>query len=74
MLMRSTPRFLYALFVAIDANFHLKRRDVSSEDKDPGLGNGWSFFGEVKKYMAHLGVHWDQKQEVSAGDTLVRLA
>ncbi|KAJ7906822.1 hypothetical protein B0H13DRAFT_1880221 [Mycena leptocephala] len=55
--------FLYALFITIDTNFCLKRRDVSSEDKDPGLGNGWLFFGEVKKYMAYLGVHWDQKQE-----------
>ncbi|KAJ7213821.1 hypothetical protein B0H12DRAFT_1242227 [Mycena haematopus] len=36
-------RFLYALFVGIDANFRLKRKDVSSEEKDPGLGDGWAF-------------------------------
>ncbi|KAJ6486562.1 hypothetical protein C8R47DRAFT_979565, partial [Mycena vitilis] len=39
-------RFIHALFLAIDANFRLKRKDVSSEDKDPGLGNGWAFFCE----------------------------
>ncbi|KAJ7453515.1 hypothetical protein FB451DRAFT_1519932 [Mycena latifolia] len=57
--------FLYVLFLAIDANFRLKRKDVSSEEKDPGLANGWSFFGEVTAYMAHLDKHWDQKQERS---------
>jgi hypothetical protein len=50
--------------LAIDANFRMKRKDVSSEEKDPGLGDGWSFYGEVKKYMAHLEKNWDQKQEV----------
>ncbi|KAJ7282331.1 hypothetical protein C8J57DRAFT_1448037 [Mycena rebaudengoi] len=58
-------KFLYALFLAIDANFRMKRKDVSSEEKDPGLGDGWSFYGEVKKYMAHLEKNWDQKQERS---------
>lgn len=57
-------RYLYALFLAIDANFRLKRKNVSSEEKDPGLCTGWAFFGDVKKYMAHLDKHWDQKQEV----------
>ncbi|KAF7349139.1 hypothetical protein MVEN_01436100 [Mycena venus] len=57
--------YLYALFVGLDANFRLKRRDVSSEEKDPGLGTGWAFFGDVKKYMAHLDKHWDFKQERS---------
>jgi hypothetical protein len=58
-------RFLYALFVAIDANFRLKRKDVSTEEKDPGLGPGWAFFCEVKTYMAHVKKHWDQPQDVS---------
>jgi hypothetical protein len=51
--------------LAIDANFRLMRKDVSSEEKDPGLVRGWGFFGDVTKYMAHLEKHWDQKQEVS---------
>ncbi|KAJ7153131.1 hypothetical protein C8R43DRAFT_1126970 [Mycena crocata] len=40
-------KFLYALFLAMDANFRLKRKDVSSEDADPGLLRGWSSFTEV---------------------------
>ncbi|KAF7372487.1 hypothetical protein MVEN_00110400 [Mycena venus] len=57
--------YLYALFVALDANFCLKRRDVSSKEKDPGLGTGWALFGDIKKYMEHLDKHWDYKQERS---------
>ncbi|KAF7377339.1 hypothetical protein MSAN_00154900 [Mycena sanguinolenta] len=57
--------FLYALFLALDANFRLKRKDVSSEAKDPGLGNGWAFFCEVKAYMKHVRDNWNQKQERS---------
>ncbi|KAJ7209387.1 hypothetical protein B0H12DRAFT_1033950, partial [Mycena haematopus] len=58
-------QFLYGLFVGIDANFRLKRKDVSTEEKDPGLGNGWAFFCNVNKYMAHVKKHWKQKQERS---------
>ncbi|KAJ6448587.1 hypothetical protein C8R45DRAFT_1132896 [Mycena sanguinolenta] len=58
-------RFLYALFLALDANFRLKRKDVSSEEKDPGLGNGWAFYCEVKAYMSHVRLHWKDKQEKS---------
>jgi hypothetical protein len=57
-------RFLYALFLAMDANFRLKRKDVSSEEKDPGLGDGWSFYCSVEEYMAHVKKHWDTPQEV----------
>ncbi|KAJ7247834.1 hypothetical protein C8J57DRAFT_721276 [Mycena rebaudengoi] len=55
-------KFLYALFLA---NFRLKRKDVSSEVKDPGLGPGWAFFCEVGKYMQHVEKHWNMKQERS---------
>ncbi|KAJ7137354.1 hypothetical protein C8R43DRAFT_893689 [Mycena crocata] len=58
-------RFLYALFLAMDANFRLKRKDVSSEEADPGLGPGWAFFAQVTSYMQHLAEHWDQPQERS---------
>ncbi|KAF7346849.1 hypothetical protein MSAN_01824100 [Mycena sanguinolenta] len=58
-------RFLYALFLALDANFRLKRKDVSSEEKDPGLGNGWAFYCEVNAYMNHVRLHWNDKQERS---------
>ncbi|KAJ7438372.1 hypothetical protein B0H11DRAFT_1752825 [Mycena galericulata] len=58
-------QFLYALFLAIDANFRLKRKDVSTEEKDPGLGDGWSFYCEVVRYMEHVAKHWDKPQERS---------
>ncbi|KAJ7431719.1 hypothetical protein FB451DRAFT_1573587 [Mycena latifolia] len=58
-------RFLYALFLALDANFRMQRKDVSSETKDADLGNGLAFFGEVNAYMAHLAEHWDQPQPKS---------
>ena len=34
-------RYLYALFLALDANFRLKRKNVSSDEADPGLSKGW---------------------------------
>ncbi|KAJ7092128.1 hypothetical protein C8R43DRAFT_908179, partial [Mycena crocata] len=58
-------KFLYALFLALDANFQMQRKDVSSEKSDPDLGNGLAFFGEVNAYMGHLEQHWDQKQPKS---------
>ncbi|KAJ7093352.1 hypothetical protein B0H15DRAFT_947488 [Mycena belliarum] len=58
-------QFLYALFLAIDANFRLKRKDVSTEEKDPGLGKGWAFFCEVTKYMTHVKKFWKETQERS---------
>ncbi|KAF7373737.1 hypothetical protein MSAN_00584800 [Mycena sanguinolenta] len=58
-------RFLYALFLAIDANFRMKRKQVSSEDADPGLNNGAAFFSEVHTYMEHVREHWDFEQEKS---------
>lgn len=56
--------WLYALFLAIDANFRLKRKKVSSEERDPSLGGGWSFFVEETAYKEHLAEHWDDKQPV----------
>ncbi|KAG1855222.1 hypothetical protein F4604DRAFT_1883241 [Suillus subluteus] len=37
-------RFIYALFLAIDANFRLARRNISSDTVDPGLNHGYAFF------------------------------
>ncbi|KAJ7051468.1 hypothetical protein C8F01DRAFT_1339499 [Mycena amicta] len=55
-------QFLYALFLAIDANFRLRRKDVSSEEKDPGFSEGWAFYCNVKEYLAHVKKHWDDRQ------------
>lgn len=62
-------RYLYALFVGIDANFRLKRKKVSSEERDPSLNEGWAFFVEEGPYKTHLEKHWAQKQDVRCIDT-----
>ncbi|KAJ7800951.1 hypothetical protein B0H13DRAFT_1932428 [Mycena leptocephala] len=53
------------VFLAIDANFRMKRKQVSSEEADPGLNLGSAFFSEVKAYMQHVGEHWEEEQEKS---------
>ncbi|KAF7322140.1 CxC2 domain-containing protein [Mycena kentingensis (nom. inval.)] len=58
-------RYLYSVFLAIDANFKMKRKQVSSEDVDPGANRGCAFFGEVRDYMAHVHAHWGLEQEKS---------
>ncbi|KAG1821349.1 hypothetical protein EV424DRAFT_1511830 [Suillus variegatus] len=56
-------RWLHSLFLAIDANFRLKRRFISNDIKDPGLSRGWGYFVEEKKYKAYLHDHGDEAQE-----------
>ncbi|KAG1892934.1 uncharacterized protein F5891DRAFT_986314 [Suillus fuscotomentosus] len=43
--------------MAIDANFRLKRRDISSDEADPSLSKGWSYFVEEEKFKSHLKEH-----------------
>ncbi|CAK5264037.1 unnamed protein product [Mycena citricolor] len=58
-------RFLYALFLAIDANFRMKRKAVSSEEVDPDLNQGCAFYSQIDEYMEHVRAHWDTEQEKS---------
>ncbi|TFK59939.1 hypothetical protein BDN72DRAFT_780066 [Pluteus cervinus] len=59
-------QWLYRLFLAMDANFRLKRRDNKiTEDADPSLGDGWSYFVENEPYMEHIGSFGDQAQPKS---------
>ncbi|KAJ6493371.1 hypothetical protein C8R45DRAFT_1053016 [Mycena sanguinolenta] len=55
-------RFLYILYIAIDACFRLKRRIVSNERKDPGLGTEWSYFAEDAPFREYLRSVTDQKE------------
>ncbi|KAJ7840488.1 hypothetical protein B0H14DRAFT_3086866 [Mycena olivaceomarginata] len=55
-------RFLYTLYFAIDTCFRLKRRLMSSEAKDPGLGTGWSYFTEDGVFCQYLLTVTDQKE------------
>lgn len=55
-------RFIYTLFLALDACFRLKRLLVSSEKRDPGLGTGLAYFVEDIKYRKYLLTVTDQKE------------
>ncbi|KAG2048340.1 hypothetical protein BDR06DRAFT_976099 [Suillus hirtellus] len=50
----SETRWLYALFLTIDANFCLARKNVSSDQMDPGLNCGWAYFMEEQQYKTFL--------------------
>lgn len=58
-------RWLYALFIAIDANFRLKRKVVSSDQVDPGLNAGWVYFVEEHAYKSYLPEQTNERQERS---------
>ncbi|EMD32328.1 hypothetical protein CERSUDRAFT_68683 [Gelatoporia subvermispora B] len=51
--------WMYQLFVAMDANFRLRRKAVSSDEKDPGLNHGYAYFVEETAYKKHLAVYSD---------------
>lgn len=56
--------WLYALFLAIDANFRLKRRIVSKDSVDPSLSRGWAYFVETA-YKTYLQTCSGNTQQVS---------
>jgi hypothetical protein len=55
---------LHALFLALDANFRLKRKNVSSQKADPGLNKGWAYFVEETAYKTHLNGYKNQRDPV----------
>jgi hypothetical protein len=55
---------LHALFLALDANFRLRRKNVSSNEADPGLSKGWAYNVEETKYKAHLELYKDEIEPV----------
>lgn len=50
-------RWLYALFLAIDANFRLRRKDISTDARDPGLNLGFAYIVAEMGYKAFLNDH-----------------
>lgn len=46
--------FLFRLFLAEDANFRVKNGMVSSDARDPTLGQGWAYFVSKPEYMDHI--------------------
>ncbi|KAG1719439.1 uncharacterized protein EDB91DRAFT_1240601 [Suillus paluster] len=59
------PRWKYALFLAIDANFRLKRWMVSTDRRDPGLSKGWGYFVKESEYKRYLRTNGETLQEKS---------
>jgi hypothetical protein len=55
----------YTLFLAMDANFRLRRKKVSSESKDPALNQGYGYFVNTLPYIEHIEKHTGEKQAVS---------
>jgi len=60
-------RWLYSLFIAIDANFRLKLKTRGI--KDPELGSGLAYFVNSTKFEAHLKDHVNE-DEVSTCDRI----
>jgi hypothetical protein len=54
--------WLYTLILLQDANFRLKGRMRSSEDKDPALGPGFAYFVHSDDYLQHLSKYMDQDE------------
>ncbi|KAG9310541.1 hypothetical protein JVU11DRAFT_9086 [Chiua virens] len=61
---KSAEGWIYALFIAIDANFRLKRKAVSSDQSDPSLNRGWAYFVEEGTYKNYLSQRGNVPQEV----------
>ena len=57
--------FLFSTFAALDANFRLRRKNVSSEKVDPGICRGYAYTVENTAYLEHLAKHQNEKEPVS---------
>ena len=47
-----STRWIYAQFIAVDANFRLKSKNHWI--KDPELGSGWAYFVKNTAYTRHV--------------------
>ncbi|PPQ97896.1 hypothetical protein CVT26_013070 [Gymnopilus dilepis] len=47
-------KFLYMVFICMDANFRLKNQLVSNYSQDPGLGIGWAYMVPRKPYEKYV--------------------
>ncbi|KAG6807025.1 hypothetical protein H0H92_009113, partial [Tricholoma furcatifolium] len=54
--------WLYQLILSQDANFHLKNRLRSSDEKDPSLGPGFAYFVDSTEYLTHLSQYVNQDE------------
>ncbi|KAF8326255.1 hypothetical protein F5887DRAFT_900090 [Amanita rubescens] len=58
-------RWLYTLFLAMDANFRMTRKKVSNEERDPCLTQNRGYFVNSKDYQEHLQTHGGKLQAPS---------
>ena len=65
LLIITLPSWLYALFLALDANFRMSRKGVSSDERDPCLTRNRGYFVDQAELAAHLEAHKGHRQEVS---------
>ena len=56
--------WLYTLFLALDGNFRMSQKGVSSKERDPSLIEGHGYFVDEDKLAAHLEAHKGKPQEV----------
>ncbi|KAL1689041.1 hypothetical protein GGG16DRAFT_126749 [Schizophyllum commune] len=57
-------RYLYVLFIALDACFRLKRRKISSRERDPSLADGGSYMVESAPFEEFI-KNADEQTELS---------
>lgn len=60
LVLNSLCRFLYTLFLAVDANFKLKGKDRGIND--PELALGWASFVEEDRYQEHIAQYVNQPE------------
>jgi hypothetical protein len=58
----SFRRYLYTIFLAIDACFRLKRKKVSSWSADPSIQDGWAYFVRHLEYSEFVKLLGEQKE------------
>ncbi|KAG1740110.1 uncharacterized protein EDB91DRAFT_1237346 [Suillus paluster] len=63
---KAQHKWLYALFLAMDANFRLYRHNKSSEQANPSLSRGWGYFIEQNGFKDVLDAYVGQVQEKSS--------
>ncbi|TFY52380.1 hypothetical protein EVG20_g10575 [Dentipellis fragilis] len=60
-------RFLYCLFLAVDANFKLMRKNCLYQDL--ALASGWAYSVPRKLYLDHLASHEDEEEMKNCDST-----
>ena len=56
--------WLYTQILALDANFRMSRKAISSKGRDPSLTNGYGYFVDNAAFEAHLEARKGERQEV----------